>query len=136
MKIPTKIHPNLKVKNIHSCSNVYYLLGVEDIQNFISDDTFLVSDGNGDSYSIYFDVESQIFEIDNDHSFQSELESSFYSHCFKWGLGRSGESISLVRFSVMVNVNPCRYFGSSRSLRQGDPLSLLLFISGIEALSR
>nr|AUF33198.1 AccD [Diplopanax stachyanthus] len=75
-------------KNIHSWSdsdsssysNVDHLFGVKDIRNFISDDTFLVRDNNGDSYSIYFDIENQIFEIDNDHSFLSELESSFYSY--------------------------------------------------------
>nr|YP_009699649.1 AccD [Grubbia tomentosa]QEJ87563.1 AccD [Grubbia tomentosa]QEJ87733.1 AccD [Grubbia tomentosa] len=61
-------------------SNVDHLFGVKDIRNFISDDTFLVRDNNGDSYSIYFDIENQIFEIDNDHSFLSELESSFYSY--------------------------------------------------------
>nr|YP_010346032.1 acetyl-CoA carboxyltransferase beta subunit [Solanum emulans]UNZ89780.1 acetyl-CoA carboxyltransferase beta subunit [Solanum emulans] len=76
----TSEDPNRKVKNIHSCSNVDYLFGVKDIRNFISDDTFLVRDRNGDSYSIYFDIENQIFEIDNDHSFLSELESSFYSY--------------------------------------------------------
>nr|WOK78521.1 acetyl-CoA carboxylase beta subunit [Jamesia americana] len=75
-------------KNIHtwsdsdssSYSNVDHLFGVKDIRNFISDDTFLVRDNNGNSYSIYFDIENQIFEIDNDHSFMSELESSFYSY--------------------------------------------------------
>ncbi|XP_059646198.1 acetyl-coenzyme A carboxylase carboxyl transferase subunit beta, chloroplastic-like, partial [Cornus florida] len=60
--------------------NVDHLFSVKDIRNFISDDTFLVRDNNGDSYSIYFDIENQIFEIDNDHSFLSELESSFYSY--------------------------------------------------------
>lgn len=63
-----------------SYSNVDYLVGVENIWNFISDDTFLVRDSNRDSYSIYFDIENQIFEIDNDHSFLSELESFFYSY--------------------------------------------------------
>nr|YP_009990168.1 acetyl-CoA carboxylase beta subunit [Callicarpa formosana]YP_010234597.1 acetyl-CoA carboxylase beta subunit [Callicarpa siongsaiensis]YP_010380399.1 acetyl-CoA carboxylase beta subunit [Callicarpa cathayana]YP_010380486.1 acetyl-CoA carboxylase beta subunit [Callicarpa kochiana]YP_010981369.1 acetyl-coenzyme A carboxylase carboxyl transferase subunit beta [Callicarpa longifolia]QGS64914.1 acetyl-CoA carboxylase beta subunit [Callicarpa nudiflora]QUV75034.1 acetyl-CoA carboxylase beta subu len=82
--------PNRKgrAKNIHSWrgrdnssySNVDHLFGVKDIRNFISDDTFLVRDSNGDSYSIYFDIENQIFEIDNDHSFLSELESSFSSY--------------------------------------------------------
>nr|YP_010272509.1 acetyl-CoA carboxylase carboxyltransferase beta subunit [Astilbe koreana]UKE80492.1 acetyl-CoA carboxylase carboxyltransferase beta subunit [Astilbe koreana] len=63
-----------------SYNNVDHLFGVGDIRNFISDDTFLVKDSNGDSYSIYFDIENQIFEIDNDHSFLSEVESSFYSY--------------------------------------------------------
>nr|YP_010439148.1 acetyl-CoA carboxylase beta subunit [Cassia fistula]UTC30791.1 acetyl-CoA carboxylase beta subunit [Cassia fistula] len=63
-----------------SYSNVDYLVGVGNIRNFISDDTFLVKDSNRDSYSIYFDIENQIFEIDNDHSFLSELESFFYSY--------------------------------------------------------
>nr|YP_009493281.1 acetyl-CoA carboxylase carboxyltransferase beta subunit [Cercidiphyllum japonicum]AWH11191.1 acetyl-CoA carboxylase carboxyltransferase beta subunit [Cercidiphyllum japonicum]AWK02378.1 acetyl-CoA carboxylase carboxyltransferase beta subunit [Cercidiphyllum japonicum]QID91411.1 acetyl-CoA carboxylase carboxyltransferase beta subunit [Cercidiphyllum japonicum] len=63
-----------------SYSNVDHLFGVRDIRNFIPDDTFLVRDSNGDSYSIYFDIENHIFEIDNDHSFLSEVESSFYSY--------------------------------------------------------
>nr|QZH79625.1 acetyl-CoA carboxylase carboxyltransferase beta subunit [Heptapleurum heptaphyllum] len=75
-------------KNIHSWggrdnsnySNVDHLFGVKDIRNFISDGTFLVRDSNGNSYSIYFDIENHIFEIDNGHSFQSELESYFYSY--------------------------------------------------------
>nr|YP_009764749.1 acetyl-CoA carboxylase beta subunit [Acrocarpus fraxinifolius]QIS95026.1 acetyl-CoA carboxylase beta subunit [Acrocarpus fraxinifolius] len=75
-------------KNIHSWSdsdnssysNVDYLVGLGNIRNFISDDTFLVRDSNMDSYSIYFDIENQIFEIDNDHSFLSEPESYFYSY--------------------------------------------------------
>nr|UXO96645.1 acetyl-CoA carboxylase carboxyltransferase beta subunit [Toxicodendron vernicifluum] len=78
---------NDKDKNIHrwgdsessSSSNVDHFVVVRDIRNFISDDTFFVRDSNRDVYSIYFDIENQIFEIDNDHSFLSELESSFYS---------------------------------------------------------
>nr|QEZ90652.1 acetyl-CoA carboxylase carboxyltransferase beta subunit [Eurycoma longifolia] len=76
---------NDKDKNIQSWgdssnySNVDHLVGVRDIGNFISDDTFFVKDSNRNSYSIYFDIESKILEIDNDHSFLSELESYFYS---------------------------------------------------------
>nr|YP_010919701.1 acetyl-CoA carboxylase subunit beta [Nematolepis squamea]YP_010919786.1 acetyl-CoA carboxylase subunit beta [Nematolepis wilsonii]WAJ52173.1 acetyl-CoA carboxylase subunit beta [Nematolepis squamea]WAJ52258.1 acetyl-CoA carboxylase subunit beta [Nematolepis wilsonii] len=75
---------NDKDKNIHSssdsdCSSYSNLAGVRDIRNFISDDTFFVKDSNRDNYSIYFDSENQILEIDNDHSFLSELESYFYS---------------------------------------------------------
>nr|YP_010211018.1 acetyl-CoA carboxylase beta subunit [Paraboea martinii]UBD08902.1 acetyl-CoA carboxylase beta subunit [Paraboea martinii] len=82
--------PNRKgrAKNIHSCRgrdnssyiNVDHLFGFKDIWDFLSDDTFLVRDSNGNSYSIYFDIENHIFEIDNDHSFMSELESSFYHY--------------------------------------------------------
>uniref|UniRef100_A0A2L1DE27 Acetyl-coenzyme A carboxylase carboxyl transferase subunit beta n=1 Tax=Diospyros vieillardii TaxID=589131 RepID=A0A2L1DE27_9ERIC len=76
---------NNRNKNIHSWrdsdsssySNVDHLFGMKDIRNFISDDTFLIRDRNGDSYSIYFDIENQIVEINNHRSFLSELESSF-----------------------------------------------------------
>nr|YP_009341000.1 acetyl-CoA carboxylase carboxyltransferase beta subunit [Gossypium klotzschianum]YP_009341084.1 acetyl-CoA carboxylase carboxyltransferase beta subunit [Gossypium davidsonii]AJD79912.1 acetyl-CoA carboxylase carboxyltransferase beta subunit [Gossypium klotzschianum]AJD80026.1 acetyl-CoA carboxylase carboxyltransferase beta subunit [Gossypium davidsonii] len=74
-------------KNIHDCSDsssyyskVDHLVDVKDIRNFISDDTFLIRDSNQDRYSIYFDSENQIFELNNDHSFLSELESFFYSY--------------------------------------------------------
>jgi acetyl-CoA carboxylase carboxyl transferase subunit beta len=75
-------------KNIHSwdgsdsssCTNVDHLFGVRDIRSVISDDTFLVRDSNGDNYSIYLDIENQIFEIDNDRSFLSELKSYFSSY--------------------------------------------------------
>nr|YP_010738023.1 acetyl-CoA carboxylase carboxyltransferase beta subunit [Pachysandra axillaris]WEQ92432.1 acetyl-CoA carboxylase carboxyltransferase beta subunit [Pachysandra axillaris] len=87
-------------KNIHSwgdsgsssCSNVDHLFGVRGIRGFISDDTFLVRDSNGDSYSIYFDIENQIFEIDNDHSFLSELESFFSSYLNSSYLNNSSKS--------------------------------------------
>nr|ATL60674.1 acetyl-CoA carboxylase beta subunit [Rondeletia odorata] len=82
--------PNIKdtTKNIQSWGDrddpsyrkVDHLFVVKDIRDFIPDDSFLVKDSNGDSYSIYFDIENQIFEIDNNHSFLSELESSFYSY--------------------------------------------------------
>lgn len=72
-------------KNIHSWrnndsssySNVDHLFRVMDIRNFISDDTFLLRDSKGKSYSIYFDIENQSFEIDKDHSFLSELQNYF-----------------------------------------------------------
>nr|YP_009751999.1 acetyl-CoA carboxylase subunit beta [Cionosicys macranthus]QIT05240.1 acetyl-CoA carboxylase subunit beta [Cionosicys macranthus] len=69
-------------KNIPSDSDNSSYSTVDDlvgIRNFVSDDTFLVRDSNSSSYSIYLDIENQIFEIDNDPSFVSELESSFYS---------------------------------------------------------
>lgn len=75
-------------QNIHSWidsesssySNVDFLVDVRDIGHFISDDIFLVRDSNMNSYSIYFDIENQIVEIDKDHSFLNELESYFSSY--------------------------------------------------------
>lgn len=44
--------------------------------------------------------------------------------------------ISTVKFFILVNGTPTGFFQSSRAIRQGDPLSPLLFVVVMEALSR
>nr|YP_009748166.1 acetyl-CoA carboxylase subunit beta [Platanthera mandarinorum]QII89846.1 acetyl-CoA carboxylase subunit beta [Platanthera mandarinorum] len=66
----------------YSLSNIHYLNSFFDSRNIwslISDYTFLVRNSNGDSYSVYFDIENQIFDMDNASSFLSELDIFFFS---------------------------------------------------------
>nr|YP_011020588.1 acetyl-CoA carboxylase beta subunit [Knoxia roxburghii]WQH63008.1 acetyl-CoA carboxylase beta subunit [Knoxia roxburghii] len=78
-----------------SYSKVGPLFVVKDIRNLTPDDTLLVKDSilvkvvkgsilvkdsNGDSYSISFDIENQIFEIDNKHSFEDTYSNSWNTH--------------------------------------------------------
>nr|QNT11143.1 acetyl-CoA carboxylase carboxyltransferase beta subunit [Calanthe davidii] len=65
----------------YSFSNINYLNYLFDNRNIwslISDHTFLVRNSNGDTYSVYFDIENQIFDIDN--ASLSELEILFSSY--------------------------------------------------------
>nr|YP_010378844.1 acetyl-CoA carboxylase carboxyltransferase beta [Astragalus agnicidus]UCS39680.1 acetyl-CoA carboxylase carboxyltransferase beta [Astragalus agnicidus] len=60
-----------------SYSNFDYLVDGRNIRNLLSDKTFLVRDSKRKSYSIYFAIENNILEIENNHSFLNEPESFF-----------------------------------------------------------
>nr|YP_010513386.1 acetyl-CoA carboxylase beta subunit [Clitoria mariana]UXL84957.1 acetyl-CoA carboxylase beta subunit [Clitoria mariana] len=82
-KILTNMDKNIHSWNYSDNSSYSYfdsLASVRNIGNFISDKTFLVRDSKSNIYSIYFDIENQILEIDNGHSFLSEPESFFSSY--------------------------------------------------------
>nr|QWE50399.1 acetyl-CoA carboxylase subunit beta [Rourea microphylla] len=85
-----------------SYSNVDHLVGTG---YFSSDETFLVRDSNRDSYSIDFDIENQSFEIDNDHSFLSELECFFYSYRNSSHLNNGSKNDDPYYDSYMYDIN-------------------------------
>nr|QYK18295.1 acetyl-CoA carboxylase beta subunit [Anathallis microphyta] len=58
--------------------NSYYFFDNRNILSLISDHTFLVRNSNGDTYSVYFDIENKIFDIEN-KDFDSDNASSFLS---------------------------------------------------------
>lgn len=58
----------------------------------------------------------------------------------RWGFGEKWRDwiehcISIVRFSIHVNGTSSEFFSSFHGLRQKDPLSLLLFVVVMKALS-
>nr|QHN54535.1 acetyl-CoA carboxylase beta subunit [Pinellia pedatisecta]UFH78987.1 acetyl-CoA carboxylase beta subunit [Pinellia pedatisecta]UTT72360.1 acetyl-CoA carboxylase subunit beta [Arisaema heterophyllum]WPS65897.1 acetyl-CoA carboxylase beta subunit [Pinellia pedatisecta] len=84
-------------------SSVEHFFDIIDIWSFISDDTFLVRDSNGNSYSIYFDITNQIFEIDNDSTFLNELESSFSSYLNSSYMSNGSKSSSRYYYNYMYD---------------------------------
>ncbi|XP_075673874.1 uncharacterized protein LOC142643218 [Castanea sativa] len=68
----------------------------------------------------------------NEEEFGHMIRCGFFD---KWR-NRIYFCISAVHFSLLVNGSPHSLFGSSRRICQGDPLSLLLFVLVMEALSK
>nr|USG53001.1 acetyl-CoA carboxylase carboxyltransferase beta subunit [Laportea bulbifera] len=102
--------PNGSEGDNSSYSNVDYLVDVRYIGNLISDDTFLVRDSKRASYSIYFDIENKIFEIDNNRSFLSELEkefSSYLNNVAKNDAPRYDRYVYNTKYSWKNHVNSC-----------------------------
>nr|YP_010293994.1 acetyl-CoA carboxylase carboxyltransferase beta subunit [Paepalanthus alpinus]ULQ67288.1 acetyl-CoA carboxylase carboxyltransferase beta subunit [Paepalanthus alpinus] len=81
--------------------NVDSLLNIRDIWKFLSDDTFLVRDKDGDYYSVYFDIEKNRFAIDKPSSLISQLKCFF--------------SIFLNRGSMRKNKNYSTYMYDTES---------------------
>nr|YP_010158980.1 acetyl-CoA carboxylase carboxyltransferase beta subunit [Austrosteenisia blackii]QRG31259.1 acetyl-CoA carboxylase carboxyltransferase beta subunit [Austrosteenisia blackii] len=107
-------------KKIHDWNDSYnssysyfdYLVGVKNIWNFLSDKTFLVRDSKRNNYSIYFDIEKKILEIDNDHSFLSEPKSFFSSYnnsSYLNNVSKSDDDHYMYdnQFSWNKNINSC-----------------------------
>lgn len=94
--------------NGSSYSNLDLLFGIRDIRNFISDDTFLVRDSKGETYSIYFDVENQIVEIENDHSFCSSLKkklSNYWNASYRTGSKNDDTHYDLSMYDTQSSLN-------------------------------
>nr|YP_010704521.1 acetyl-CoA carboxylase carboxyl transferase subunit [Danhatchia australis]UKU09018.1 acetyl-CoA carboxylase carboxyl transferase subunit [Danhatchia australis] len=75
-----KKSPSWDSSSLSNTNYINYFFDSRNIWNLISDDTFLVRNSNGDSYSFYFDIENQIFDIDNAISFLSELDIFFSNY--------------------------------------------------------
>nr|YP_010964466.1 acetyl-CoA carboxylase carboxyltransferase beta subunit [Ototropis elegans]WNM89120.1 acetyl-CoA carboxylase carboxyltransferase beta subunit [Ototropis elegans] len=84
-----------------------YLVGVRNIQNLISDKTFLVRDNKRNSYSIYLDIENQTLKIDNDQPFLSEQESFFSSYMNNVSKSDDDHYMDDTKYSWNNNINSC-----------------------------
>nr|YP_010517874.1 acetyl-CoA carboxylase carboxyltransferase beta subunit [Linum pallescens]UXN84030.1 acetyl-CoA carboxylase carboxyltransferase beta subunit [Linum pallescens] len=110
-----------------SYCNVHHLIGVNNIRDFGAEDTFLVMDSSRDNYSIYFDIENQVFEIAKQVFllFPSQFLSCFSSYWNSPSLptgSRSDEDTSLSNTKWTNYINSCidSYFRSQIRIDSSD----------------
>nr|QKV48027.1 acetyl-CoA carboxylase carboxyltransferase beta subunit [Tipularia josephi] len=70
--------PSWDSSSFSNINYINYLFDNRNIWSLISDHTFLVRNSNGDTYSVYFDIENQIFDIDNASYLNSGSNSNNY----------------------------------------------------------
>lgn len=81
---------------------------------------------------IKLDIRKAYDEVNRDFLLKVLLKFGFYEDWVKW----VGSCIQSTRLSILVNGSPQGFFETKKGLRQGDLISLFLFIIMVEALGR
>nr|YP_009109286.1 acetyl-CoA carboxylase carboxyltransferase beta subunit [Corallorhiza odontorhiza]AIW51755.1 acetyl-CoA carboxylase carboxyltransferase beta subunit [Corallorhiza odontorhiza] len=126
--------PSWDSYSFSNINHLNYLFDSRNIWSLISDHTFLVKNSNGDTYSVYFDIENHIFDIDdidndNASSFLSELEILFPSY-FNSGSNSSNYYYCYSMYDTQFNwnnhINSCidNYLRFEISLNSDSPSSI------------
>nr|QHS70236.1 acetyl-CoA carboxylase carboxyltransferase beta subunit [Ladeania lanceolata] len=130
-KILTDIDKNIHRWNDSDNSNYSYfdyLVGASNIQDFLSDKTFLVRDNKRNSYSIYFDIKNKTLGINNDHSFLSEQEGFFSSYLNTISKNDDDHYMYDTQFSWNNTINSY-IFGKGRNCSESDNSSSSIITS-------